>query len=96
MVSLSDERIAEPSARLLYHQARSFTAALLTVSGTADLCPYRPGLAPLTQLRPLSTLLLGECYSALADGRVERRQLEPVLPPVPVLRLVHSSQDLQP
>ena len=37
MVSLSDERIAEPSARLFYHQARSYTSEPLTVSATAEL-----------------------------------------------------------
>ena len=37
MLSISDERIAEPSARLFYHQARSFTSAPLTVSATAEL-----------------------------------------------------------
>lgn len=41
-----------------------------------ELCPYRPGLAPLTQVRPPSNLALGECYASLApDGRFERRQL---------------------
>ena len=37
MLSISDERIAEPSARLFYHQARSFTSAPLTASATAEL-----------------------------------------------------------
>ena len=37
ILSLSDKRIAEPSARLLYHQARSFTSEPLTVSGTAEI-----------------------------------------------------------
>ena len=37
MVSLSDERIAEPCARLFYHQARSFTSEPLTASGTAEI-----------------------------------------------------------
>ena len=37
MLSLSDERIAEPSARLLCHQARSYTCEALTVSGTAEI-----------------------------------------------------------
>ena len=52
------------------------------------------------RIRPLSTLAPGECYAALADGRFERRQLEPVLPRAveraPALRLVHPSPDLQP
>ena len=30
----------------------------------------------MVDLRPLSTLLPGECYAALADGRFERRRLE--------------------
>ena len=42
-----------------------------------DLCPHRPGLAGLVRLRPVSTLQIEECYAALADGRFERRQLEP-------------------
>ena len=46
----------------------------------SDLCPTRPGHAPVTQVRPLSTLATGECYALLADGRVERRQLEPFVP----------------
>ena len=71
-----------------------------TASRVEELCPYRPGLAPLTQVRPLSTLSPGECYALLADGRFERRQLEPVLPRaverVPALRLVPAPPDLQP
>ena len=50
-----------------------------TASRVDDLCPYRPGLAPITQVRPLSTLAPGECYAALPDGRFERRQLDPVV-----------------
>ena len=37
MASLSDERVAEPSARLLYHQARTYTSAPITLSGSADI-----------------------------------------------------------
>ena len=37
VLSISDERIAEPSARLLYHHARSYTSEPLTASGTAEL-----------------------------------------------------------
>ena len=50
-----------------------------TASRVEDLCPYRPGLAPIVQVRPLSTLGLGECYASLPDGRFERRQLDPVV-----------------
>ena len=50
-----------------------------TVARLEDLCPYRPGFAPVTQVRPLSTLAPGECYASLADGRFERRQLAPVV-----------------
>ena len=71
-----------------------------TASRVEELCPYRPGLSPVTQVRPLSTLSPGECYAALADGRFERRQLEPVLPRAveraPALRLVPAHPDLQP
>ena len=42
-----------------------------------DLCPHRPGLAGVVRVRPVSTLRTGECYAALADGRLERRQLSP-------------------
>ena len=70
-----------------------------TASRVEDLCPYRPGLSPVTQVRPLSTLAPGECYAVLADGRFERRQLEPVLPRAvkraPALRLVSAPQDHQ-
>ena len=48
-----------------------------TASRIDDLCPYRPGLAGVVRVRPVSTLGTGECYAALADGRFERRQLEP-------------------
>ena len=47
------------------------------------LCPQRPGLVDVVRARPPATLGVGECYAALADGRFERRQLEPlVLEPV--------------
>lgn len=52
----------------------------MTVDRVEDLCPYRPGLAAVTRVRPLSTLVPGECYASITDGRFERRQLEPVLP----------------
>ena len=51
-----------------------------TSSRVDDLCPYRPGLAGVVRVRPVSTLRTGECYAALADGRFERRQLEPFEP----------------
>ena len=54
-----------------------------TASRIDDLCPYRPGLAGLVRVRPVSTLRIGECYAALADGRFERRQLEPFDPERP-------------
>ena len=71
-----------------------------TAAHVEDLCPYRPGLASLPQVRPISTLTPGECYVSLSDGRFERHQLEPVLPRAveraPALRLVPPSPDLQP
>ena len=48
-----------------------------TATRLADLSPHRPGLAGVVQVRPVSTLAAGECYAVLADGRFERRQLEP-------------------
>ena len=41
------------------------------------LCPHHPGLDAVTRVRPLTTLAPGECYALLADGRFERRRLEP-------------------
>lgn len=49
-----------------------------------ELSPHRPGLTDVTRVRPLSTLAPGECYAALADGRFERRQLEPFTEPLAV------------
>ena len=51
-----------------------------TASRVDDLCPYRPGLAGVVRVRPVSTLKTGECYAMLSDGRFERRQLEPFEP----------------
>ena len=48
-----------------------------TATRLAELCPHRPGLAGVVEVRPVSTLGAGECYAVLADGRFERRQLEP-------------------
>ena len=52
-----------------------------TASRVDDLSPFRPGLAGVTRVRPLSTLAPGECYAALADARFERRQLAPFVEP---------------
>ena len=52
-----------------------------TSNRLGELCPSRPGLAGVVQVRPLSTLQPGECYAVLADGRVERRQLKAFVPP---------------
>ena len=46
-----------------------------TCERISDLCPRSPGLAPISQVRPPSTLGPGECFALLADGRFERRQL---------------------
>ena len=48
-----------------------------TAERVAALCPHRPGFAPATAVRPLATLAPGECWVSSADGRFERRQLEP-------------------
>ena len=40
-----------------------------------DLCPLTPGRPSVADVRPPSTLRLGECYAVLADGRMERRRL---------------------
>ena len=48
-----------------------------TTRRLAELSPHRPGLAGVVEVRPVSTLGVGECYAVLSDGRFERRQLEP-------------------
>ena len=57
------------------------TTDLRTADRVQDLCPYRPGLAGVTRVRPVSTLAPGECYAILADGRFERRWLDPFVFP---------------
>ena len=59
------------------------TTDLRTAERVQDLCPYRPGLAGVTRVRPVSTLAPGECYAILADGRFVRRRLEPFAFPAP-------------
>ena len=48
-----------------------------TIDRVAELAPRRPGLAPAVRVRPLSELAVGECVALTADGRFERRRLEP-------------------
>ena len=43
----------------------------------AKLCPEPTDGCKVVHLRPPSALLPGECYAALADGRFERRRLDP-------------------
>ena len=59
-----------------------------TSSRLQELCPHRPGLAGVARVRPVSTLTSGECYAVLADGRFERRQLDPYVEASPE-RAVH-------
>ena len=52
------------------------------VRGYLDqLCPLDAAGRRVTEARPPSTLEVGECYAVTADGRFERRQLEPFSPP---------------
>ena len=48
-----------------------------TCDRVAEVAPHHPGLAGVTRVRPLSTLRPGECYAMVADGRFERRRLDP-------------------
>ena len=48
-----------------------------TMQRLDELCPFRPGLAAVTRVRPVSTLAPGECYAVLVNDRFERRQLNP-------------------
>ena len=59
------------ASKLVFRSTDPHTAARV-----AELCPYRPDIAGVTRVRPVSTLGTGECYALLADGRFERRQLE--------------------
>ena len=59
------------------------TTDLATAERVDELCPRRPGLSAVTRVRPLSGLPTGACYALLADGRVDRRQLEPFSPEPP-------------
>lgn len=65
---------------LLSNTATKF-AFRSTHKGTAErvteLAPRRPGVPGVGEVRPVSTLRVGEAYVALSDGRFERRQLEP-------------------
>ena len=74
----------ESAVEILWNNTASKLAFRTTDPKTAsridDLCPYRPGLAGVVRVRPVSTLRTGECYAALADGRFERRQLAPFDP----------------
>ena len=47
-----------------------------TAAALSTLCPVQPGLPCLTEMRPITNLVPGECYVALADGRFERHQLD--------------------
>ena len=76
------DRRCRPHAREHREQALpEFERNFATGRSCSTICPRLvPGFAsPLTHIRPLSSLAVGECYAALADGRFERRQLEPVL-----------------
>ena len=66
--------LANTASKFFLHSSDLDTSHLIE-----DLSPLVPGFSPLTHIRPLSSLAVGECYAALADGRFERRQLEPVL-----------------
>ena len=54
---------------------------MATWAGPQRKCRFSPRQqsdgVQVVHLRPLSALLPGECYAALADGRFERRRLEP-------------------
>ena len=75
------QRQDEASVEILWNNTASKLVFRSTDPKTGnrvdDLCPHRPGLAGVVRVRPVSTLQIGEFYAALADGRFERRQLEP-------------------
>ena len=67
-----DILLANTATKLFFRSTDPDTAARV-----AALAPHRPGFSPATAVRPLATLAPGECYVSLADGRFERRRLEP-------------------
>ena len=75
------QRQDEASVEILWNNTASKLVFRSTDPKTGnrvdDLCPHRPGLAGVVRVRPVSALQIGEFYAALADGRFERRQLEP-------------------
>ena len=54
-----------------------------TAERVAELAPRHPGLPGVGEVRPVSSLGVGEAYVALSDGRFERRQLQPFVAPDP-------------
>ena len=52
-----------------------------TLARLSELCPQPVGLASLVQVRPPSSLAVGECYVACGDGRFERQRLAPYTGP---------------
>ena len=66
--------LANTASKFFLHSSDLHTSHLIE-----ELSPLIAGFSPPTHIRPLSSLAVGECYAALADGRFERRQLEPVL-----------------
>ena len=76
------ERRDDAAVNMLWTNTATKMAFRTTDGNTAvrleSLCPERRGLVDVVRARPPSTLAVGECYAALADGRFERRQLEPL------------------
>ena len=79
---------ANTATKMVFRTTDTHTARRLE-----DLCPRRPGLVDVARARPPSTLGVGEAYAVLADGRVQRRQLDPlVLEPVREAQTVHGAK----
>ena len=67
-----DILLANTATKCVFRSTDADTAARV-----ATLAPHRPGFAPATAVRPLASLIPGEAYVSLPDGRFERRRLEP-------------------
>ena len=67
-----DILLANTATKFFFRSTDADTAARV-----ATLAPHRPEFPPATAVRTLASLLPGEAYISLADGRFERRQLEP-------------------
>ena len=79
--------LANTSTKLFFRSTEAGVRELLE-----GLSPASATRVPITRVRPPSTLQPGECYALLADGRFERRQLQPYVRPSAPKRAARRSR----